>query len=60
MEHLKNKNLIKKIFEECKIKNKELIFSCGSGISACVLSLSLMHGLNIKRFSLRWFMGRMG
>ena len=45
---LKNKNLIKEIFMKYKIKNKELIFTCGSGISACVLSLSLKHCLNIK------------
>ena len=44
----KNKNLIKKIFQKYKIKNKDLIFTCGSGISACVLSLSLMHVLDIK------------
>ena len=45
---LKSKDLIKKIFENNKIKNKKLIFTCGSGISACVLSLSLMHVLDIK------------
>jgi len=44
----KNKNLIKNIFEKNKIKYKSLIFTCGSGISACVLSLSLKHGLDIK------------
>jgi thiosulfate/3-mercaptopyruvate sulfurtransferase len=44
----KNKSSIKKIFGEYKIKNKDLIFTCGSGISACVLSLSLMHSFNIK------------
>ena len=44
----KKKDLIKKIFQKYKIKNKELIFTCGSGISACVLSLALMHVLDIK------------
>lgn len=44
----KNKNSIKKIFQKYKIKNKDLIFTCGSGISACVLSLSLKHVLDIK------------
>ena len=43
-----NKNSINKIFCKHKIKNKKIIVSCGSGISACVLSLSLMHGLDIK------------
>ena len=47
-ETFKSKSLIKKIFENNKIKNKKLIFTCGSGISACVLSLSLMHVLGIK------------
>ena len=44
----KNKNSIKKIFQKYKIKNKDLIFTCGSGISACVLSFSLKHVLDIK------------
>ena len=44
----KNNNLIKKIFQKHKTQNKKLIFTCGSGISACVLSLSLMHVLGIK------------
>ena len=42
-----NKNLVKQEFSKYNIKNKKIIFSCGSGISACVLSLSLMYGLDI-------------
>lgn len=42
-----NKNLIYDIFKKHNIKNKKIISSCGSGISACVLSLSLKHSLNI-------------
>jgi len=42
------KNKLKEIFSKF-IKNKDKItFSCGSGISACVLSLSLYHALDIK------------
>jgi len=43
-----SKKLIEKEFSKFNVKNKNIIFSCGSGISACVLSLSLMHALNIK------------
>ena len=43
-----SKKLIKEKFNKYNIKNKFIILSCGSGISACVLSLSLMHGLDIK------------
>ena len=43
-----SKKLIKDIFKKYSLKNKCIIFSCGSGISACVLSLSLMHALDIK------------
>jgi len=43
-----SKKLIKEKFNMYNIKNKFIILSCGSGISACVLSLSLMHGLDIK------------
>ena len=43
-----NKKLIKEKFYKCNIKNKFIILSCGSGISACVLSLSIMHVLGIK------------
>jgi thiosulfate/3-mercaptopyruvate sulfurtransferase len=43
-----SKSLIKVRFEKYNVKNKYIIFSCGSGISACVLSLSLMYALGIK------------
>ena len=43
-----NKNLIKQEFFKYNIENKKIICSCGSGISACVLSLSLMYGLGIN------------
>ena len=42
------KNLIKKKFSKYKLDNKKIILSCGSGISACVLSLSLKYALGIK------------
>ena len=42
------KNLIKEKFKKYNIKNNHVILSCGSGISACVLSLSLKHGLDIN------------
>ena len=42
------KNKIKEKFSKL-IKNKDKIsFSCGSGISASILSLSLYHALGIK------------
>ena len=43
-----NKKLIQGKFKKYNMKNKNIIISCGSGISACVLSLSLMHALDIK------------
>ena len=43
-----SKKLIKEKFKRYNIKDKHIILSCGSGISACVLSLSLMHALDIK------------
>ena len=47
-EKILTKNLIKEKFNKYNIRNSHLILSCGSGISACVLSLSLKHGLDIK------------
>ena len=47
-QNILSKNLLKKEFLKYKIRNKNIIFSCGSGISACVLSLSLMYSLGIK------------
>jgi len=42
------KKLIKQYFSKYQLNNKEIICSCGSGISACVLSLSLKHTLDIE------------
>ena len=36
---MKNKDTIKEIFESVKTTDKHLVFSCGSGITACVLAL---------------------
>ena len=35
-------------FDELNLKNKYITVTCGSGISACVLSLSMKHALGIK------------
>ena len=43
-----SKKMIKDIFNKYDLQKKNIILSCGSGISACVLSLSLMHALDIK------------
>ena len=42
------KNKIKSLFNKKNIKNKYIILTCGSGISACVLCLSLKHVLDIN------------
>ena len=47
-EVLLSKKKIKEQFSKFNIKDKNIIITCGSGISACVLSLSLLHGLGIK------------
>ena len=47
-ESILSKKLIKNNFNKYNIKNKNIILTCGSGISACVLSLSLMHATGIK------------
>ena len=39
---------INNLFNKFHIKDKKIITSCGSGITACILSLSLLHGLNIQ------------
>ena len=41
------KKKISNLFNKFNIKNKKIITSCGSGITACILSLSLLHGLKI-------------
>ena len=45
---LNNKNKIKEKFSKLIKYKKNISFSCGSGISASVLSLSLYHALDIK------------
>ena len=45
---LVSKKKISNLFNKSNIKNKKIITSCGSGITACILSLSLMHGLKIR------------
>ena len=37
---LKSKNELQSIFKEINPRNKKMIFSCGSGITACVLALA--------------------
>ena len=44
----KSKSKIIRLFREKKIYKKEIITTCGSGITACILSLSLFNFLNIK------------
>ena len=44
---LVSKKKISNLFNKSNIKNKKIITSCGSGITACILSLSLLHGLKI-------------
>jgi len=43
-----SKKKINKLFNRFPIKNKKIITSCGSGITACILSLSLLHGPKIQ------------
>ena len=43
-----SKKKIKQVFSRYDLSNKKLIFTCGSGISACVLCLSLNYSLDIK------------
>jgi len=43
-----SKKKINNLFNNFQIENKNIITSCGSGITACILSLSLLHGLKIK------------
>ena len=45
---LVSKKKINNLFNKFPIKNKKIITSCGSGITACILSLSLLHGPKIK------------
>ncbi len=40
-------NEISYLFNKFQMKNKKIITSCGTGVTACILSLSLLHGLKI-------------
>jgi len=44
---LVSKKKLSYLFNKFQIKNKKIITSCGTGITACILSLSLLHGLKI-------------
>ena len=37
---------LKKILQKYKLKNKKIVTSCGSGITACILSLGLLYSNN--------------
>ena len=45
---LESKKIVRNLFNKFNVKNKKIITSCGSGITACILSLSLLNGLKIK------------
>jgi len=45
---LVQKRKINNLFNKFHIKNKKIMTSCGSGITACILSLSLLHGPKIQ------------
>ena len=45
---LVSKKQINNLFNKFNIKNKQIITSCGSGITACILSLSLLDVLKIQ------------
>ena len=40
---MKTKNKLKKILKKYNLKNKNIVTSCGSGVTACILSLALLH-----------------
>ena len=42
------KKKISYLFNKFQIKNKKIITSCGTGITACILTLSLLHGFKIQ------------
>ena len=44
----KSKNNLKKILKKYKLKNKNIVTSCGSGITACILSLGLIYSNNLS------------
>ena len=43
---IKTKNNLKKILKKYNLKNKNIVTSCGSGITACILSLGLIYSNN--------------
>ena len=43
---MKRKENLKKILKKYKLKNKNIVTSCGSGITACILSLGLLYSNN--------------
>ena len=43
-----SKTKIIKILKKYKLNNKKIITTCGSGVTACILSLALLHNNNIK------------
>ena len=45
---LLSKKQISYLFNKFQIKNKKIITSCGTGITACILTLSLLHGFKIQ------------
>ena len=45
---LASKKKISHLFNKFYFKNKKIITTCGSGITACILSLSLLHRLKIQ------------
>ncbi len=45
---LVSKKKISYLFNKFQIENKKIITSCGTGITACILSLSLLHGLKTR------------
>ena len=44
---LVSKKKISYLYNKFQIKNKKIITSCGTGITACILTLSLLHGFKI-------------
>lgn len=53
---LKSKDELKSIFQELNESNKKMIFSCGSGITACILSLAanVLENDNISVYDGSW------
>ena len=45
---IKTKNNLKKILKKYNLKNKNIVTSCGSGITACILSFGLIYSNNLS------------